>query len=195
VAEGDLRLFIAVPLPPPALDACRALIERVRAATAVSGVRWVRPEGLHVTLRFLGWTAPGRVGPIEAALETALGTSAPFRVTLAGAGSFPDGRRPRALWLGIRDGADDLAELVRRLDAPLEAVGWPPEGRPFRPHLTIARTDAAHGTDGTTVAGMLADAARDWSVSFEASAVTVYQSHLGSGAARYEAISGVPLAG
>ncbi len=68
-------------------------------------------------------------------------------------------------------------------------------GAPFRPHLTIARTDAAHGTDGVTVADALADAARAWSVSFEASTVTLYQSHLGSGPARYEAIAEVPLAG
>ncbi len=195
MAEGDLRLFVAVPLPPPALDACRALIEDVRGEARVSGVRWVRPEGLHVTLRFLGWTAPDRVAPIEQAVGAALGASARFVVTLAGAGSFPEGRRPRALWIGIRDGADELADLARRLDAPLATLGWPAEGRSFRPHLTIARTDAAHGTDGTTVAEALADAARAWTVSFEASTVALYQSHLGSGAARYEAISEVALAG
>ena len=195
MAEGDLRLFIAVPLPPAALDAGRSLIEGVRDGTSVSGVRWVRPEGLHVTLRFLGWTAPGRVEPIGAAIESAIGDHAPFGVTLAGAGSFPEGKRPRTLWIGIREGADELADLARRLDAPLAALGWPPEGRPFRPHLTIARTDAAHGTDGVTVAGALADAARAWSVSFEASTVALYQSHLGSGAARYEAIAELPLTG
>jgi 2'-5' RNA ligase len=195
VAEGDLRLFIAVPLPPAALDASRSLIEDVRAGTTVRGVRWVRPDGLHVTLRFLGWTAPSQVEPVGKAIAAAIEHRAPFAVTLAGAGSFPDGKRPRTLWIGIRDGAAELADLARRLDAPLAALGWVPEGRPFRPHLTIARTDAAHGTDGVTVAGALADAATDWSVSFEASTVSLYQSHLGSGPARYEAIAEVPLGG
>ena len=80
-----------------------------------------------------------------------------FQVALAGAGSFPDRKRPRTLWIGIDEGVESLAALVRNLDAPLEALGWPPEQRPFRPHLTIARTDAAHGGDGLAVADRAGD--------------------------------------
>jgi 2'-5' RNA ligase len=195
VAEGDLRLFIAVPIPPDALDACRVLIDGVRAHLSPPGVRWVRLDGLHVTLRFLGATRPQRVPDVGTAIRSAAGGAQAFPISLAGAGSFPERKRPRTLWIGIDEGVEPLAALVRGLDAPLEALGWPPEQRAFRPHLTIARTDAAHGDDGLAVASELATAARDWRVTFRAETVTLYRSLLGAGPARYEPIDEVRLAG
>ena len=195
MAEGDLRLFIAVPIPPDALEACRGLIDGVRAHLSPPGVRWVRLDGLHVTLRFLGETGPHQVASVGTAMRNAADGVPSFQVALAGAGSFPDRKRPRTLWIGIDEGVETLAALVRHLDAPLEALGWPPEQRPFRPHLTIARTDAAHGGDGLAVATELATAARDWRVSFRAETVTLYRSLLGAGPARYEPIDEVRLAG
>ncbi len=82
---------------------------------------------------------------------TAAGGHGAFDITLAGAGAFPAGRRPRTLWLGIARGAEELAALVRGLDGPLAPLGWPADARPFRPHLTVARTDAVHGGGGTAV--------------------------------------------
>ena len=195
MAEGDLRLFVAVPIPPDALEACRGLIDGVRAHQSPPGVRWVRLDGLHVTLRFLGATPTDRVPGVGAAMRTAAVGVPAFQVALSGAGSFPDRKRPRTLWIGIDEGVESLAALVRNLDAPLDALGWPPEQRPFRPHLTIARTDAAHGGDGLAVASALATAAADWRVSFRAETVTLYRSLLGTGAARYEPIDEVRLAG
>lgn len=195
MAEGDQRLFIAVPIPDAAIDACRTLIDGVRAQTDPRGARWVRMDGLHVTLRFLGPTTPALIEPIEAAMRSAAPGHGPFEIDLAGAGAFPEGRRPRALWLGIARGADELAALVRALDDPLAALGWPADSRPFRPHLTVARTDAVHGTGGLAAADALATAADSWSVSFRASSVCLFRSHLGAGAARYERIAQVELAG
>jgi 2'-5' RNA ligase len=195
VAEGNLRLFIAVPIPTDALEACRGLIEGVRAQLSPPGVRWVRFEGLHVTLRFLGAAGPQLVPELATAIRHATGGVPPFPIALAGAGSFPDRKRPRTLWIGIDEGADSLGALARRLDAPLEALGWPPDPRPFRPHLTIGRTDAAHGGDGHAVAAALATAASDWRVEFRAETVTLYRSLLGAGPARYEPIDEVRLAG
>ena len=195
MAEGDQRLFIAVPIPDAAIDACRTLIDEVRSRTDPRGARWVRMDGLHVTLRFLGPTAPARIGSIEAAMHASAAGHGRFDIDLAGAGAFPEGRRPRALWLGIARGAEELASLVRDLDGPLAALGWPADSRPFRPHLTVARTDAVHGTGGAAVAGALTAAASGWNVSFRASSVCLFRSHLGTGAARYERIAQVELAG
>ncbi len=195
MAEGDLRLFIAVPIPPDALDACRDLIDGVRAQLSPPGVRWVRLEGLHVTLRFLGATRPQLVEDVGTAMRRAADGVPTFQIALAGAGSFPDRKRPRTLWIGIDEGVGSLEALVRGLEAPLAALGWPPDQRPFRPHLTIARSDAAHGGDGLAVASSLAAAASDWRVSFRAETVTLYRSLLGAGPARYEPIDEIRLAG
>ncbi|HEY4189233.1 MAG TPA: RNA 2',3'-cyclic phosphodiesterase [Candidatus Limnocylindrales bacterium] len=195
MAEGDQRLFIAVPLPPAAVEACRELVEGVRATIDPKGARWVRMDGLHVTLRFLGDTAPDLVEGVGAAMRTAAEAQPPFTIALAGAGAFPSGRRPRTLWLGIEDGTAELAELSRRLGPPLSALGWPDEQRPFRPHLTVARTDAVQGTQGTVVGDALAAAASGWRVTFDATSVVLFRSVLGSGAARYERVGEVGLQG
>ena len=195
MAEGDQRLFIAVPIPDAAIDACRTLIDEVRAHTDPRGARWVRTDGLHVTLRFLGATAPALIPSVDAATRTAATEHAPFDITLAGAGAFPEGKRPRALWIGIERGGDALAALVRDLQDPLAALGWAADTRPFRPHLTVARTDAVHGTGGLAVADALTTAASAWSVSFRASSVCLFRSHLGSGPASYECMSEVELGG
>ncbi|HEY6569397.1 MAG TPA: RNA 2',3'-cyclic phosphodiesterase [Candidatus Limnocylindrales bacterium] len=193
MADGDQRLFIAVPIPDAAIDACRVLIDEVRAHTDPRGARWVGLDGLHVTLRFLGATAPALIPGLEEATRTAAGDHSPFDITLAGAGAFPEGRRPRALWIGIERGAEELAALVGDLQDPLAALGWPPDGRPFRPHLTVARIDAVHGTGGLAVADALTAAASALSVSFRASSVCLFRSHLGSGPASYECIGEVEL--
>ena len=127
MAEGDLRLFIAVPIPADALEACRGLIDGVRAQLSPPGVRWVRLDGLHVTLRFLGPTPDEKVEAIGSAVRAVAAASSAFDVRLAGAGAFPTPERPRALWLGVDDGAAALGELAERLDADLVALGWPPE--------------------------------------------------------------------
>jgi 2'-5' RNA ligase len=193
VAEGDLRLFIAVPASPEAIAATVSLLDGVRA-THSDAVRWVRPEGLHVTLRFLGATPPARVGPLGAAIAAAARGEPPFEVALAGAGAFPDVRRPRTLWLGIAAGADRLAGLATRLEAPLAELGWAPEGRPFRPHLTVARTRSSDAATRATTDALVA-AAADWRVTFRAEAVRLYRSRLGHGPARYEVVAEVALAG
>lgn len=155
------------------------------------GIRWVQLDGLHVTLRFLGPTAAGRVGEVAAALDRAAGGEAAFDVRLGGAGSFPSSDRPRALWLGIRDGADSLGRLAAAFEAALGAAGWHLDGRVFRPHLTIARTDGVRA--GPAAAAALEHAAADLDVRFRADRVVLYRSHLGRGPARYEALHEVGL--
>jgi 2'-5' RNA ligase len=195
VPEPPLRLFIAVPVPAAALEACRALVDGVRAGKAGHGARWVRTENLHLTLRFLGATPPERVADLARGVSTAASGRPAFPVALAGAGSFPSVRRPRALWLGIETGADRLAEIGRALDGPLSALGWEPEARPFRPHLTVARTDASSIADGAAAAAALVAAARAWRVTFTADRLVLYRSHLGRGAPRYEPVVETALDG
>jgi RNA 2',3'-cyclic 3'-phosphodiesterase len=193
--EAPHRLFVAVPVPPGALEACRALIDGVRTGPAGRNARWVRTENLHLTLRFLGPVAPDRVADVAAAAREAAAARAGFAVTLSGAGVFPAAGRPRALWLGITEGAEALGALAATLDRALADRGWPHDARPYRPHLTVARTDASSAVGGAAAATSLVAAASGWRVSFAVDRVVVYRSHLGGGPPRYEPLDEAPLSG
>ncbi|HEY8817758.1 MAG TPA: RNA 2',3'-cyclic phosphodiesterase, partial [Candidatus Limnocylindrales bacterium] len=114
------RLFVAVPLPAEVTAEIAALVERVRADGVPGGgrdVRWVRLDGLHLTLRFIGPTLEDRVEAATTAVRAAAAAAAPFGISIGGAGTFPPTGRPRALWLGVRAGEVELAELARTIDA------------------------------------------------------------------------------
>jgi 2'-5' RNA ligase len=195
VAEALDRLFVGVPIPPGALAACAALLDGVRALHGGRGVRWVSTANLHLTLRFLGELPASREAAMGGAVEATAVGRAPFEVVLAGAGAFPGDRRPRAIWLGVERGAEELGDMSRALDAALVSTGMPSDDRPFRPHLTVARTDAA-GTSGSfAVAAALREAAASWRVAFTVDRVILYRSHLGGGPPRYEPLVEVPLRG
>lgn len=193
------RLFIAVPLPAAARTAIEALVAGVRLAPepAPGGrrdpgdVRWVRMAGLHVTLRFLGPTEPGRIPAARAALEAAAIGVRPFELGLAGAGAFPNPARPRVLWLGLTTGLAELGELTARLAASLAANGWPHDDRPARPHLTLARSDGVAA--GSHVAARLIEAAAAVDLRWNADRIVLFESQTGGGPARYLPILEVPL--
>lgn len=198
------RLFIAVPLDAAALRAVADLVEGLRATPTAGldgaradggrpGLRWVRPEGVHLTLRFLGATPRSRTKAAVAALEAAAAGAGPFAVRIAGAGAFPRLAAPRVLWLGIDEGADPLAALAGRLDESLARVGWPPEGRPFDAHLTLARANDAAAA--RPIAGELVRRAAALAIRWTADRVVLYESHPGPGGSRYEVVAEAPLAG
>lgn len=180
------RLFVAVPLPDDAAVAVANLVDAVRAdplPTGARDVRWVRLDGLHLTLRFLGPTPEARIGSTVAAVTTAAAAAAPIDVELAGTGTFPSVGRPRALWIGIARGAEALAALTVRLEEALVEAGWAPEPRPFRPHLTLARSDGI--VAGPLVAGRLAAAMGDRRIEGRLDRLGLFESETGGGPARY----------
>lgn len=117
----------------------------IRAALGplASQLRWVPAGALHLTLRFLGEVTPSDVERAADAARVAAAAVSPFSITLAGGGAFPSLREPRVLWVGVADGAALLAALARALEAALVVRGFVPEGRPFQPHLTVARARSA----------------------------------------------------
>jgi 2'-5' RNA ligase len=195
VGAGSLRLFIAVPLPLGAAAAVGGIIDSVGEAGRVRGIRWVQAEGLHLTLRFLGAAGPDAVAPIAAALEMQAAATRPFEVVLHGAGAFPTPSRPRVLWLGIAAGAPELSALAGGLDAPLGRAGWPLPTRPFRAHLTVARTDAAPYDAGAAAAQALIERAAGNDTRFIADRIVLFRSHLGRGPARYQPLAEALLGG
>lgn len=184
------RLFVGVPLPAEARSAITDVVDGVRALPLPAGardVRWVRLDGLHLTLRFLGPTEDDRVAPTIAAVQVAAATTGPIDIELSGAGTFPSGRRPRTLWVGVTRGGKELAELAARTEQALVEAGWAPEGRPFRAHLTLARSDGV--SVGPLVADRLASAMAGRRIACTLDALGLFQSITGGGPARY-----IPLA-
>ena len=136
-----MRLFVAVPLPSPALEEAGGLLRGLRGQEWP--VRWVRDDALHITLKFFGEVTSDRLEPIEELLQIATQGMAPLAVTLTGGGAFPSSRRPRVLRLEVSAGPD-LELLQDRLERGAEQIGFAPEGRPFRPHITLGRVREGH---------------------------------------------------
>jgi len=190
------RLFVAVPLDEHARDRVVALVADIRTGIARDApnerdVRWVRMDGLHLTLRFLGPTEEERVSDAATAVRRAAGDVGPFEVGIDGGGAFPNPRRPRALWLAVTAGQAQLAALAAAVGRELEAAGWPRDDRPFRAHLTVARSDGVRA--GADIARRLASAADGLGLRSSVDHVTLFESITGGGPARYEPIETVPL--
>lgn len=194
-APGTMRLFFAIPVPAEARERIGALIGQVQAAVGdgTARIRWVRVEGLHLTLRFLGPTPTDSIVALEAAADAVARAEAPFAVGLHGGGAFPSVARPRTLWVGVTSGADRLASLADRLTRACVEDGSPLETRPFAPHLTIGRTDGLR--QGPSAARALQEAAEALDVTFGADRLVLFRSLLGGGPARYEALHEARLGG
>jgi len=193
---GDLRIFVAVPLGDAARDAVRALVEGVAGdpdVAAAARLRWAVTDNLHLTIRFLGATSPARVAEAVAATEAAAAASTPFTARIAGAGAFPSAARPRVVWLGVVDGAPELARLAGRLADDLAARGWPAEDRPFRAHLTLGRADGIPGARRAVDA--LAAAAATLDASWTVDRLVVFESVLDRGPTRYRPVAVASLGG
>jgi 2'-5' RNA ligase len=192
----DRRLFVAVPLDEPAFQTVTGIVERIRAdrqrvAPNERDVRWVRMDGLHLTLRFLGPTPEAGVPAVAEAVRRAADGRDAFEIGIDGGGAFPNPNRPRTLWLGVTRGTQDLAALAQAVDRELVLAGWPASERPFRAHLTVARSDGIRA--GADVARRLAEDAAGLDLRSAADRLVLFESITGRGPARYEPLETVPL--
>jgi 2'-5' RNA ligase len=130
-----IRAFIATNIDSRIIREVAETIVQLRRA--IPEVRWVAPDNIHLTVKFLGDIDPSRVDPIANALEQALTLFPRFTINAKGLGVFPDLRRPRVLWVGLEGG--QLAKLAAQVEVALEPLGFLPEARGFQPHLTIGR--------------------------------------------------------
>jgi 2'-5' RNA ligase len=187
VTGERLRLFAAVEVP---------LEQRLRLAEHAArwrrdswDARWVPPDNQHVTLKFLGWTPPERVGEVTHAIGGVAVRHAPLTARLDGLGGFPSLRRARVLWVGLDDPQRRLPALAGDLDTALEPHGFAPEARPFTAHLTVARFRTPVRLDGVLPAGGPAGFEP-----FHIDEVVLFRSRLHPGGARYEPVDRFGLA-
>lgn len=134
------RIFVAVQVAPHIRGALASIPDRLGTASRM--LRWVPPDNLHLTLRFLGEITGTQAARVAEAARQAARTAMPFSITLAGLGAFPSPRRPRVVWVGIADGADRLTALAGALEEEIVHRKFPREPRSFQPHLTVARVRA-----------------------------------------------------
>ncbi|MFC2076096.1 RNA 2',3'-cyclic phosphodiesterase [candidate division KSB1 bacterium] len=132
-----MRTFIAVDLPETVRDSLRELQAGLRGRS--DGVKWVRVEGMHLTLKFLGEIDPDLVSGIDRVLQEAARSIKPFRIALSGLGAFPGLSRPRVIWVGVDGELEPLQNLKSGIDKGLAELGFPKDDRSFKPHITLGR--------------------------------------------------------
>lgn len=192
--NGDeLRLFIACELP----EEVRRGLEQVRAGLRRDGterlLRWVRPDGVHLTLKFLGAVPRSDVGRVREALA---GAVEPFScsVRAASIGTF-GGARPRVIWAGLEGDTEGLAALAGRIDEATGQLGFPRERRPFAAHLTLARVREGAGDDERRRLALQVRGYRMPALpSMTLSEVALIESRLGPGGSVYHRLAAFPEA-
>lgn len=122
----------------------------LKAQRALEGsgadLKLVEPQNIHVTLKFLGEVGEGKLEEVVEALKAV--EFEPFRIALRGLGAFPSPGRPRVVWIGVAEGAEETSSIYLQLEDKLAKLGFPKEGRGFTPHLTIARVKSGRGREG-----------------------------------------------
>ncbi|MBO2518820.1 MULTISPECIES: RNA 2',3'-cyclic phosphodiesterase [Limnochorda] len=188
--ERARRLFIAVPLT----AALQEAVVRVRAPLPDGrAIRWVAPENLHITLRFLGSVPERRLADVAGALAEASRLVGPFLLELGSCGYFPPRGTPRVLWVGVAAGGDQLSSLAAAVEEALARRGFPRETRAFRPHVTVARI-----REGASLPGV-----EQWLAAWEGESfgqmpvetVHLMESQLRPQGPLYRTLSQVPLGG
>lgn len=138
IDSEQIRSFIAIELPREVKDGLASLQTELKLA-GYTFIKWVAPEGIHLTLKFLGNVPAAKVSDIVRAVEGVAIEFSPFRLEVSGLGAFPSLRQPRVLWVGVGGQVDQLINLQQLIDKALIPQGFSPEPRPFTPHLTLAR--------------------------------------------------------
>lgn len=191
--QAAWRLFVAVPMPEPV----RALVAELTAELAGDElpVRWIDPATAHITLHFLGDTAPDRAELLRLALSAPVARHQQFALQTGGLGVFPNPRQPRVIWLALDGAAHHMERLARDLGDTLRGLGFPVEPGRFRPHVTLGRVRDNPPPDLASVVerGLRAAAARLHPLAVPIDEVVLMRSFLGKGGPRHEPLARYPL--
>lgn len=179
-----MRLFLAIPIDKQILDALAVVVEKLRGSRGP--VRWVRPEGMHLTLKFLGDTERDKIEPLVQAITSGTRAIMPFPISVAGAGAYPNLRRPRVLWAGVVENSGTLKSLVRNIEEETEKLGWEREKRAFSPHITIGRVKG--NLNIARLSAAMKEIKDDHWGDQEVGELVLYSSELRPGGAVYERI-------
>ena len=181
-----MRAFIAIDLP----DGIRAELRRKQASfrSLCPDVRWTQPEGIHLTLKFLGEISDQQMRDVCESLKK-LGRFESFAIGLKGFGFFPDARRPRVFWAGV-EAPDSLRQLAARVEEAMRSIGFAREERAFRPHLTLARFRVPQAQP--SLQALLPQQGEEEWGNFEVSEFFLFESKLSPHGAEYRKVERFP---
>ena len=194
-ASDTVRVFVAVGISEDAREQLVDAVDRIRSEVP-NGIQWANPAGMHLTLKFLGNIPASGVAPLLECLGPVANKHEAFSLKLDGLGMFPNRRNPRVLWAGASGDLDALSRLQLSAEAAINALGHPPEQRPFRPHITLGRprrsvTDRQLSRVGSVVSELVPPRTVCWRVT----SIEVMRSELHPSGARYTVLGSVPLLG
>jgi 2'-5' RNA ligase len=186
-----VRLFIGIGLPE---GCCRRIIAAISPLRAKGPpVSWVAERNLHLTLKFLGETSPGEIDGLAGFMAVAARDIPLFEFRVEGGGGFPSLAAPRILWIGISEPLELVGKLHQNMENTLSAAGFPREGRPFHPHVTVGRIKGrvAPGWGGTFASAV---SGTTFGTVFAAS-YRIYESRLSPSGANYTVLREIPFGG
>jgi 2'-5' RNA ligase len=189
-----IRTFIAIELDESIKDGLTKLQERLKGEAPRGSVRWVRLEGIHLTLKFLGDVPADQIGEIAKALQKSCQGFAPFSLSCGGLGCFPNLKRPRVLWVGIQEETGTLAQLQKAIEENVAPLGYPTEKRKFSPHLTLGRVQKRASSGDRRRLGELVEASEIGNLGqMEVRSVNLMRSDLRPSGAVYTRLAKVEL--
>ena len=187
-----IRAFVAVPLPDRVKELIQNCQGRLQSLIQGQAVRWVRPEQLHLTLKFYGKVAAKDVTALISALRPSCGNACRFKLSLADLGCFPSHQRPSVLWLGVSGDSATLVEIQKKIEAATQTFGSHAEDRHFHPHLTIGRVKAG-GSQSRLVGQIVRDHRLSDFPEWEVREVELIQSSLSPQGTSYRSLAVLPL--
>ena len=189
----QIRSFIAIELPAELRLEIGQLQAQLKSGQPPR-VKWVDPDSIHLTLKFLGNIAIDRTAKITSALEEAAQGIPSFRLKVKDPGAFPNLKRVRVVWVGISGEVAQLSRLLQRIESNLAALGFTPESRPFSPHLTLARIHNQASPDERQRLGQLiADTKFEADSTIMVNAISLMRSQLTREGAIYSRVSSIRL--
>jgi 2'-5' RNA ligase len=190
----QIRSFVAIELSDQLKTELGQVQESLKSKGVADQVRWVKPEGIHLTLKFLGNVPADSVKEISLAMDQASRGIAPFSINLGGLGCFPATSRPNVVWIGVEGDTAALVELHGNIEASLSLLGYPEERREYTPHLTLARVHRRVGSTDRRRLGSLIDTHRIEPLSgMRVCEVSLMRSQLSPSGARYSRLAVAPL--
>ena len=189
-----IRSFVAIELP----RQLKQELDRLQKQLMVEKpqIKWVKPDGIHLTLKFLGNVDTAKIDSITQAVAESARQVPPFRLNIQGLGAFPNLKRVQVVWVGLGGELDKLSRLYQLLEPKLARLGFPPEQRPFKPHLTLARLgNEATPEERQRFGQLIAGTRFEPDYSFEAGALSLMRSQLTGGGAIHSRISSALLGG
>jgi RNA 2',3'-cyclic 3'-phosphodiesterase len=184
-----IRAFLAIGLPEALRDGLARVQEELKRSRA--DVRWVAPGNIHLTLKFFGNVPDDEIDTLAQAARDAAAETAPLQLQATGAGAFPSANAPRVVWLGLGGDLVPLTQLFYRLEKAFAALGYPPEGRAFNPHLTLGRVKSPASRD-KLVRLLATRPPVDWPP-FEVKELLLFQSVLSPQGSTYTPLRVIPL--